>query len=90
MENPKAKPPVSRIRGIRLCSGIFTESEFAIVNVAERSAEDDGDKGETHEADEGQNDVVASEERPGFHVSSLIDYIQYSWFIPQSKGRLTG
>jgi hypothetical protein len=46
----------------------LTEGEFALGGVTERGAKDDGHGGEADEADEGEHDVVASEDRPGFQL----------------------
>ena len=62
------KPPISRIRGIRLWSGILTESEFATGHIPERGAENDHDADQTGETNEGEADVGSREDGPGFHV----------------------
>jgi hypothetical protein len=61
-------PRRQSVTGRRLCSGIFTEGDFAIGNVAKGGFEDDENAGKTSEADEGQTDVVAREDGPGFHL----------------------
>jgi hypothetical protein len=53
VKSPRKVPRKDSITGLRLCSGIVTEGEFALGNVTERGAEDDDDAGEASEADEG-------------------------------------
>lgn len=48
--------------------GITAEGNLAIGHVAKGGAEDDDDAGKTREADEGEADVRAREEVPGFHL----------------------
>jgi len=49
----------------------LTESEFAIGNVAERGFENDYNRHEARNANEGEADVGAREDGPGFHVGCL-------------------
>ncbi len=60
-------PRKDSITGLRLCSGILTEGEFALGNITERGAEDDDDAGETCKTDEGEANVRTREDGPGFH-----------------------
>ena len=68
MQSPRKVPRRDSITGLRLCSGILTEGEFALGYVAERGAEDDDDAGEAGKTNEGEADVGAREDGPGFHL----------------------
>ena len=46
VKSPITVPRRKSVTGLRLCSGILTEGEFALGNVTERGAEDDDDAGE--------------------------------------------
>ena len=61
-------PRRQSVTGRRLCSGILTEGDFASGDITERGFEDYNNGNETSETDEGQADVRAGEEVPGFHV----------------------
>ncbi len=61
-------PRRKSVTGLRLCSGILTEGEFALGYVAKGGAEDDDDAGQAGEANEGEADVRAREDGPGFHL----------------------
>ena len=69
--SPITVPRRQSVTGLRLCSGIFTKGDFAIGNVAKGGTKDNDYAGETSETNEGQADVVAREDGPGFHVSWL-------------------
>jgi hypothetical protein len=68
VQSPMTVPTRKSVTGLRLCSGIVTEGEFALGNVTERGAEDDDDASETCKADEGNADVRTREDGPGFHL----------------------
>jgi len=59
---------------------------FELVDIGEGGPDDDEGGAEADEAEEGHKDVGSGD----FHVSGLIDCIQYSGFREQGKGRLTG
>ncbi len=61
-------PRRKSVTGLRLCSGILTEGEFALGYITERGAENDDDAGQACEADEGEADVRAREDGPGLHL----------------------
>lgn len=61
-------PKRQSVTGRRLCSGILTDRKFTLGGVTERSAKDYDYASETSEADEGEADVRAREEVPGFHL----------------------
>jgi hypothetical protein len=61
-------PRRKSITGLRLCSGILTESKFALGHIAKCGAEDDDDAGEAGNTNEGEADVGAREDGPGFHL----------------------
>ena len=67
--SPITVPSRRSVTGRRLCSGILTEGDFASGDITERGFEDYGNGNETSEADEGEADVRAGEEVPGFHLS---------------------
>jgi hypothetical protein len=71
VQSPRKVPRRDSITGLRLCSGIVTEGKFALGYVAKGGAEDDDDAGQACEANEGEADVRAREDGPGFHVSWL-------------------
>ena len=59
------KPPISRIRGVRLCSGIFTKREFPTVGIATGSSKNNEDGGDTNDADDSEGKVGRRERGPG-------------------------
>ena len=61
-------PRRKSVTGLRLCSGILTESKFALGNVTERGAKDYDNAGETCNPDKGETDIRTREDGPGFHV----------------------
>ncbi len=61
-------PRRKSVTGLRLCSGILTEGEFALGYVAKGGAEDDDDAGQACEANEGEANVRAREDGPGLHL----------------------
>ena len=67
VKSPMTVPRRKSVTGLRLCSGILTEGKFALGDVTERGAKDDDDAGETCKTDEGEADVRAREDGPGFH-----------------------
>lgn len=73
MENPKAKPLVSRIRGIRLCSGNFTESEFPAIGIATGGGKNNEDGGDANDANDSEGEVGRGERGPG-------GYGRHVWF----------
>lgn len=66
---PNRKPPISRIRGIRLYGCIFAKGDFPLRHVAARSCHYDGNRNEANEANHSESEVGTSEDGPGFHVS---------------------
>ena len=64
-------PSRQSITGRRLCSGILTEGDFALGNVTEGGFENDDDRHEARKANEGEADVGAREDGPGFHESDV-------------------
>ena len=68
VQSPRKVPRRDSITGLRLCSGIVTEGKFALGYVAKGGAEDDDNAGQAGEADEGEADVRAREDGPGFHL----------------------
>ena len=65
---PIIDPRMVSVSDLRLCSGILTEFNFALDNVAECGGEHDPDADESGNADESETDVVAREDGPGLHV----------------------
>ena len=62
-------PRRKSVTGLRLCSlGIIAEGKFALGYVAKGGAEDDDDAGQACESNEGEADVRAREDGPGFHL----------------------
>ena len=61
-------PRRKSITGLRLCSGILTESKFALGHIAKCGAENDDDTGQTSKPNESEADVRAREDGPGFHL----------------------
>lgn len=61
-------PRRQSVTGRRLCSGILTKGYFTFGDIAKGGFEDDGNRGKTDEAHEGEDDVVAGEDGPGFHL----------------------
>ena len=84
MQSPRKVPRRDSVTGRRLCSGIFTESDFAIGNVAKGGTKDNDYTGETSEANEGQTDVVAREDGPGFHLFFVTE-VSVAWAAPMGK-----
>lgn len=68
VESPMTIPKRKSVTGLRLCSGILTEGEFALGYVAKCGAENDDDAGQTSKPNEGEADVRAREDGPGFHL----------------------
>jgi hypothetical protein len=68
VRSPMTVPRRKSVTGLRLCSGILTEGEFALGYITERGAENDDDAGQACEADEGEADVRAREDGPGLHL----------------------
>jgi hypothetical protein len=68
VRSPMTVPRRKSVTGRRLCSGILTESKFALGYVAERGAEDDDYTGQTSKPNESEADVGAREDGPGFHL----------------------
>jgi len=77
-------PRRQSVTGRRLCSGIFTEGDFAIGNVAKGGTKDNDYAGKTSEANEGQTDVVAREDGPGFHLFFVTE-VSVAWAAPMGK-----
>ena len=84
VQSPRKVPRKDSITGLRLCSGILTEGNFALGGVTERGAEDDYNAGETCEADESQTDVRAREDGPGFHLFFVTE-VSVAWAAPMGK-----
>jgi hypothetical protein len=63
VRSPMTVPRRKSVTGLRLCSGILTEGEFALGYITERGAENDDDAGQACEAD-----VRAREDGPGLHL----------------------
>ena len=59
------KPPISRIRGVRLCSGIFTKREFPTVCIATGSSKNNEDGGDANDANDSESEVGRGERGPG-------------------------
>jgi len=66
---PRKVPRRDSVTGLRLCSGILTEGDFALVYAGRGRGDDDGHGGETDKAKNCQGNVGAREDGPGFHVS---------------------
>ena len=67
VKSPMTDPRRASVTGLRLCSGIVTENEFAFGHIAKCGAENNNDAGQACETDEGEADVRAREDGPGFH-----------------------
>jgi hypothetical protein len=68
VKSPMTVPRRKSVTGLRLCSGILTESKFALGHIAKCGAEDDDDAGQTSKPNEGETDVRSREDGPGFHL----------------------
>jgi hypothetical protein len=62
---PIKKPPISRIRGVRLCSGIFTKRKFPTVCIATGSSKNNEDGGDANDANDSEGEVGRRERGPG-------------------------
>lgn len=71
VESPRKVPRRDSITGLRLCSGILTEGEFALGHIAERGFKNHNHANQTSETDEGEGEVGGREDGPGFHVGCL-------------------
>ena len=67
VKSPMTVPRRKSVTGLRLCSGILTEGKFALGDVTERGAKDDDDTHKAGKPNEGEADVRAREDGPGFH-----------------------
>lgn len=70
---PMRKPPISRIRGVRLCSGIFTKREFPAIGVATSGGKNNEDGGDANDANDSEGEVGRGERGPG-------GYGRHVWF----------
>jgi hypothetical protein len=68
VQSPRKVPRRDSITGRRLGGCIFTEGEFALGYITERGAENDDHAHKTGESNEGEADVRAREDGPGFHL----------------------
>ena len=64
VQSPRKVPRKDSIAGLRLCSGIIAEGDFAFDSTTKSRAEDNPDADESSDADEGEADVGAGEGRP--------------------------
>ena len=70
VQSPRKAPRKDSITGLRLCSlDITADRDFALVDIASGRCKHYDNGNETGKTNEGQADVVAREDRPGFHVS---------------------
>ena len=67
VNSPRKVPRRDSIAGLRLCSGIFAEIDFAFGDVTKCGAKDNDHADKSGEADESEADVGAREDVPGFH-----------------------
>lgn len=65
MATPMKKPPISRIRGVRLCSDISAEREFPTVGIATSSGKNNEDGGDANDANDSEGEVGRGERGPG-------------------------
>ena len=69
VQSPRKVPRKDSITGLRLCSlDITADRNFALVDIAGGRCKHYDNGNETGNADEGQADVVAREDGPGFHL----------------------
>jgi hypothetical protein len=72
VESPMTVPRRQSITGLRLCSlGITADRKFALVDIAGGRGKHYDNGSETSEANEGEADVRAGKDGPGFHVGCL-------------------
>ena len=86
---PIKKPPISRIRGVRLCSGIFTKRKFPTVCIATGSSKNNEDGGDANDANDSEGKVGRRERGPsgdGSGHSMFCNCIYYSLSPRGKKG----
>lgn len=69
MAIPNRKPPILRIRGVRLCSGILANIKFSLIHFPKSGGNYHHDGEQAAEANNSECKVGTSEDGPGFHVS---------------------
>jgi len=69
VQSPITVPSRQSVTGLRLCSlGILAEGYFAFGDIAKGGFEDNENASKTSKTDEGEADVRAREDGPGFHL----------------------
>jgi hypothetical protein len=68
VESPMTIPKRKSVTGRRLGGCIFAEGKFALGHVAKGGTENDDHAHKTGESNEGEADVRAREDGPGFHL----------------------
>ena len=86
---PMRKPPISRIRGVRLCSGIFTEREFPAIGIATSGGKNNEDGGDANDANDSEGEVGRGERGPGGdrrHCRLVVYWFIITPFSRKAKG----
>jgi hypothetical protein len=68
VKSPMTVPRRKSVTGRRLGGCILFEGKFALGHIAKCGAENDDDAGQTSKPNEGEADVGAREDGPGFHL----------------------
>jgi hypothetical protein len=68
VQSPRKVPRRDSITGLRLCSGILTEIDFAFGDIAKGGTENNNDAGKSSKPNESEADVRAREDGPGSHL----------------------
>ena len=71
VESPITVPRRKSVTGRRLGGCILFKTNFPLGNVTKGGFENDDNRHETRNANEGEADVRAGEDGPGFHVGCL-------------------
>jgi hypothetical protein len=86
VQSPRKVPRKDSITGLRLCSlDITADRDFALVDIAGGRCKHYDNGNETRETNEGQADVVAREDGPGFHLF-FVTVVIIAPFSRKAKG----